>query len=76
MSGSIYKIELLSSDETVQKYLINESITITLDDSKKDDFLTADYNEELLTESEVNEIIDEFVKTLGKAVNNLIKRKG
>lgn len=60
----IYKIEKLTDNS----YRINESVTIVIDESSEKEFLKAEYDEKTLTEKEVNDLIDTFMKMI---VNNL-----
>lgn len=59
----IYKIEKLTDNS----YRINESVTIVIDESSEKEFLKAEYDEKTLTENEVNDLIDTFMKMI---VNN------
>lgn len=59
----IYKIEKLTDNS----YRINESVTIVIDESSEKEFLKAEYDEKTLTEKEVNDLIDTFMKMI---VNN------
>lgn len=61
----IYKIEKLSQNS----YKLNESITLTIDENSEKEFLKADYDEKILTEQEVNEIIDAFMKMIAKTLD-------
>ena len=60
----IYKIEKI----TENSYKLNESLTITINENSEEEFLKADYDEKVLTEKEVNEMINTFMKMI---VNNL-----
>ncbi len=55
----IYKIEKIKDRE----YKLNDSITLCLSDEITDS-LEVKYDEKLLTEQEVNEIVNEFAKML------------
>lgn len=59
----IYKIEKLTDNS----YRLNESVTIVIDESSEKEFLKAEYDEKTLTEKEVNDLIDTFMKMI---VNN------
>lgn len=61
----IYKIEKLSQNS----YKLNESITLTINENSEKEFLKADYDEKILTEQEVNEIIDAFMKMIAKTLD-------
>lgn len=54
----IYKVEKIIDRE----YKLNDSITLCI--SEKDDSLEVKYDEKLMTEHEVNEIVNEFMKML------------
>lgn len=54
----IYKVEKIIDRE----YKLNDSITLRI--SEKDDSLEVKYDEKLMTEHEVNEIVNEFMKML------------
>ena len=58
----IYKIEKLTDNS----YRLNEAVTIVIDESSEKEFLKADYDEKTLTEKEVNDLIDSFMKMIVK----------
>lgn len=61
----IYKIEKLTDNS----YRINESVTIVIDESSEKEFLKAEYDEKTLTENEVNDLIDTFMKMIVNKFN-------
>lgn len=61
----IYKIEKLTDNS----YRLNESVTIIIDESSEKEYLKADYDEKILTEKEVNDIIDSFMKMLARTLD-------
>lgn len=61
----IYKIEKL----TPNSYKLNETVTITIDENSEEEYLKADYDENILTESEVNSMIDAFMKMIARTLD-------
>lgn len=61
----IYKIEKL----TENSYKLNESVVVTIDENSEKEYLKADYDEKILTEIEVNDIIDSFMQMIVKTLN-------
>lgn len=61
----IYKIEKL----TPNSYKLNETVTIIIDENSEDEYLKADYDEKILTESEVNSMIDAFMKMIARTLD-------
>lgn len=61
----IYKIEKL----TPNSYKLNETVTITIDENSEEEYLKADYDEKILTESEVNSMIDAFMKMIARTLD-------
>lgn len=61
----IYKIEKL----TPNSYKLNETVTITIDENSEEEYLKADYDENILTESEVNSMIDAFMKMIVRTLD-------
>jgi len=64
----IYKVEKVENKENT--YLINDSLQITIDESLEDGYVTADYDDTLITEQEAEEITNEFFRVaFSKGVN-------
>lgn len=61
----IYKIEKL----TPNSYKLNETVTITIDENSEEEYLKADYDEKILTESKVNSMIDAFMKMIARTLD-------
>jgi hypothetical protein len=61
----IYKIEKL----TPNSYKLNETVTIIIDENSEEEYLKADYDEKILTESEVNSMIDAFMKMIARTLD-------
>lgn len=61
----IYKIEKL----TPNSYKLNETVTIIIDENSEEEYLKADYDEKILTESEVNSMIDAFMKMIVRTLD-------
>lgn len=61
----IYKIEKL----TPNSYKLNETVTIIIDENSETEYLKADYDEKILTESEVNSMIDAFMKMIARTLD-------
>lgn len=61
----IHKIEKIGEST----YKINETITLEFNETSEKEFLKADYDENLMTENEVNDIINEFVKMIVQQLN-------
>ena len=61
----IYKIEKL----TPNSYKLNETVIIVIDENSETEYLKADYDENILTESEVNSMIDAFMKMIVRTLD-------
>lgn len=61
----IYKIEKL----TPNSYKLNETVIIIIDENSETEYLKADYDENILTESEVNSMIDAFMKMIVRTLD-------
>lgn len=60
----IHKIDKLESGS----YLLNNTVTITLNENSEKEFLKADYDEKILTEDEVNNMINDFMKMVANQI--------
>lgn len=58
----VYKIDKIKDNV----YKLNDSITVEFNENSDKEFLKADYDENILTEEEANNIIDTFIKMIGK----------
>jgi hypothetical protein len=57
----VYKIDKIKDNV----YKLNDSVTVEFNENSDKEFLKADYDENILTE-EVNNIIDTFIKMIGR----------
>ena len=58
----VYKIDKIKDNV----YKLNDSVTVEFNENSDKEFLKADYDENILTEEEVNNIIDTFIKMIGR----------